>query len=300
MAGPETLSYCAQQQQLRRYDPDRYLTGLFAPAGRREDLFALYAFNLELAKTVEVVSEPMLGQIRLQWWRESLDGIYQGTPRQHEAILPLAEAVARHGLTRGHFERLIEGRAFDHFERLIEGRAFDLEPDPPENTARLTAYAEDSSSSLVLLALEVLGAPEAAAAEAVFEAGRHVGIAWALTGLLRAVPFHARQQRLYLPQDRLDDAGVDLGQLYALKGSPELSRVVAEVAAVAKGHLSAARALRPQIPRRALAALLLAKLASRYLAQLERAVHDPFRPAVQSAPPGRLWGLAWARLLGRY
>jgi phytoene synthase len=286
MAGPETLSYCAQQ--LRRYDPDRYLTGLFAPAGRREDLFALYAFNLELAKTVEVVSEPMLGQIRLQWWRESLDGIYQSTPRQHEAILPLAEAVARHGLTRG------------HFERLIEGRAFDLEPDPPENTARLTAYAEDSSSSLVLLALEVLGAPEAAAAEAVFEAGRHVGIAWALTGLLRAVPFHARQQRLYLPQDRLDDAGVDLGQLYALKGSPELSRVVAEVAAVAKGHLSAARALRPQIPRRALAALLLAKLASRYLAQLERAVHDPFRPAVQSAPPGRLWGLAWARLLGRY
>jgi phytoene synthase len=286
MAGPETLSYCAQQ--LRRYDPDRYLTGLFAPAGRREDLFALYAFNLELAKTAEVVSEPMLGQIRLQWWRESLDGIYQSTPRQHEAILPLAEAVARHGLTRG------------YFERLIEGRAFDLEPDPPENTARLTAYAEDSSSSLVLLALEVLGAPEAAAAEAVFEAGRHVGIAWALTGLLRAVPFHARQQRLYLPQDRLDDAGVDLGQLYALKGSPELSRVVAEVAAVAKGHLSAARALRPQIPRRALAALLLAKLASRYLAQLERAVHDPFRPAVQSAPPGRLWGLAWARLLGRY
>ncbi|MDH3474653.1 MAG: squalene/phytoene synthase family protein [Rhodospirillales bacterium] len=282
MAGPETLSYCAQQ--LRRHDPDRYLTGLFAPAARREDLFALYAFNLELAKTAEVVSEPMLGQIRLQWWRESLDRTYQGGPRQHEMIPPLAEAVERHGLTRG------------HFERLIEGRAFDLEPDPPENIARLTAYAEDSSSSLVLLALEVLGVSEAAAREA----GRQVGIAWALVGVLRAVPFHARQQRLYLPQDRLEDAGVDLGYVYALKGSPELSRVVGEVAAVAKEHLSAARALRPQVPRRALPALLPGRLASRYLAQLERAGHDPFHQAVQSALPGRVWGLAWARLLGCY
>ena len=70
MAGPETLSYCAQE--VRRHDRARYLSSLFAPDERREDLFALYAFNLEVAKTAEVVSEPMLGQIRLQWWREAI------------------------------------------------------------------------------------------------------------------------------------------------------------------------------------------------------------------------------------
>ena len=67
------LSYCADQ--VRRQDRERYLTALFAPAGRREDLFALYAFNLEVAKTAEVVSEAMVGRIRLQWWREAIEEI---------------------------------------------------------------------------------------------------------------------------------------------------------------------------------------------------------------------------------
>jgi NADH dehydrogenase [ubiquinone] 1 alpha subcomplex assembly factor 6 len=72
MVGPE-LSYCAQQ--LRRLDPDRYLTALFAPDRRREGLFALYAFNLEVARAREAVREPMMGLIRLQWWRDALEEI---------------------------------------------------------------------------------------------------------------------------------------------------------------------------------------------------------------------------------
>ncbi len=282
MADAPPLSTCAQE--LRRHDRDRYLSALFAPAACREDLFALYAFNLELAKTAEVVSETLIGRIRLQWWREALDGIYGGQPRRHGVITPLAGAVKRHGLTRG------------HFERLIEGRAFDLEPEPPETMAQLTAYAEATSASLVLLALEVLGVRE----EAASEAGRAVGIAWALTGLLRAVPFHARQKRLYLPRERVDAAGVDLGQLFELRASPELARVVRELAAAAAEHLAAARRLRSRVPRRALPALLPARLASAYLGVLTHAGHDPFDPAVQAALPGGAWRLAWARLRGSY
>src|SRR3546814_13598357 len=83
---------------VERHDPDRYLASLFAPEAQREDLFALYAFNYEVAKTAEVVSEPMIGQIRLQWWRESLAGIYEGRARQHEVVQPLAHAVAARAL----------------------------------------------------------------------------------------------------------------------------------------------------------------------------------------------------------
>src|SRR3546814_19441352 len=61
---------------------------------QREHLFALYAFNHEVAKTAEVVSEPMIGRIRLQWWRECLDGIYDGAARQHEVVQPLAEPIS--------------------------------------------------------------------------------------------------------------------------------------------------------------------------------------------------------------
>ena len=282
MADAPPFSDCAQE--LRRHDRGRYLAALFAPADRREDLFALYAFNLELAKTAELVSEALLGRIRLQWWRESLDGIYDGQPRRHAVITPLAAAVGRHGLSRV------------HFVQLIEGRAFDLEPEPPETLDHLTAYAAATSASLVLLALEVLGVRDGAAVEA----GRAVGIAWALTGLLRAVPFHARQKRLYLPRDRVEAAGVDLGGLFELRASAELARVVGELAATAAEHLAAARRLRARVPRRALPALLPGRLASAYLGVLAQAGYDPFDPAVQVALPGEIWRLAWARLRGSY
>src|SRR4051794_28190129 len=90
---------------VRRHDRDRFLTALFAPAARREALFALYAFNFEVAKTREVVSEPMLGQIRLQWWREAVDEIFAGgRVRSHEVVQPLAEAIRGGRLSRTHFD----------------------------------------------------------------------------------------------------------------------------------------------------------------------------------------------------
>src|SRR5690349_9907669 len=97
MANSEAaLSYCGQE--VRKFDNDRFLTGLFAPADRREALFALYAFNHEIAKTREVVSEPVLGQMRLQWWFDSIEGIYAGTVPAHAVLQPLAEAITGHNL----------------------------------------------------------------------------------------------------------------------------------------------------------------------------------------------------------
>ena len=94
------LSYCGDQ--IRRYDRDRFLTALFAPADRREDLFALYAFNLEVAKTREVASEAMLGQIRLQWWRDALDEVFAGKPpRQHAVVVVVPAEQRRAQLRRG-------------------------------------------------------------------------------------------------------------------------------------------------------------------------------------------------------
>lgn len=277
------LTYCGRE--LRRHDHDRYLTCLFAPAERRDDLFALYCFNLEVARTAEVVSEEMLGRIRLQWWREAIDGIYEGRPRQHYVAEPLAQAVQRHGLTRGRFADLIDVR-----ER-------DLETEPPDDLAALEDYAEASSAGLVLLALEVLGAGRDEAAVA---AGRGVGLAWALTGLMRAVPVHARQKRLYLPVELCREYDLKFGDLFELRSSTALTQVVAQVATRAGEHLSAARALRSRVPRRALSALLPATLATHYLRTLRRCGYDPFHPAVQGQSGTRAWRLLLASLTGRF
>src|SRR3546814_5276780 len=136
----------------------------------------LYAFNYEVAKTAEVVSEPMIGQIRLQWWRESLAGIYEGRARLHEVVQPLAHAVAARALPRA------------LLETIIDAREFDLDRTPPDSLEALHVYAEGSSTALLRLALRVLGAEDAASEE------RPVGKACVRSGCVRWSPDHKKKQ----------------------------------------------------------------------------------------------------------
>ena len=124
-----TLTYCGNI--VRQQDSDRYLLSLFAPAKHRHALWALFAFNCEIAKTREVVSETTIGLIRLQWWRDAIAEIYEGKPvRQHEVVQPLAQAIKNYHLPR------------DLFDTLIYAREFDLEDVIPSNIAGLRTYCE--------------------------------------------------------------------------------------------------------------------------------------------------------------
>ena len=283
MANSEAaLSYCGQE--VRKYDKDRFLTALFAPADRREALFALYAFNLEIAKTREVVTEPVLGQIRLQWWYDAIGEAYDGTPRRHEVLLPLARAIREFGLTRG------------HLEKLIDAREADLTDEPPADATCLISYAEVTSVPLGLLALEILGVSDPAANKA----ARHVGIAWGLTGLLRAIPFHARAHRLFMPKDALARHDVAEGRLFDLKPPEGLKAVVGEVADLARGHLREARVLRRDVPRAANPALLIASIADTYLGVIAKSGNDVFAPKVMMPNPFRQVWLGLRAMTGQY
>jgi NADH dehydrogenase [ubiquinone] 1 alpha subcomplex assembly factor 6 len=268
---------------VRRYDPDRFQTALFAPAERREALFALYAFNSEIARVRERTREPVLGQIRLHWWRETIAAAFaERPPPRHEVAEPLYAAIRAHGLAEAQFARLIDTR-----ER-------DFDDAPPPDLAALEAYAEGSSAPLVHLALAVLGVRAAA----VREAGRRVGIGYALAGLIRAMPFRARAGRPLIPIDIAARTGLDERDWRALRTSPALKAATAEIAAAAARHLAAARADR--VPRRALPALLPAIVAERALRRLACARYDPFDPRLSAPDPLQIWRLAWAALVGRY
>lgn len=287
-----SLSPCAAE--LRQHDPDRFLTALFAPADRREALFALYAFNLEVARSREMVREPMLGRMRLQWWRETIAELYGGQPRRHYVVDTLADAVRRHDLPRA------------EFDRLIDAREFDMDDEAPATLDALVGYAEASSASLMRLALRILGGGDTASAARQTTRERqatHVGVAWGLVGLLRAVPFHARARRLYLPRDLLDDCGLVIDDLFELRRSPALEGALAEVArrvaAVAQVELTAARRLPPP-PRAQLAALLPGTLAGQYLKCLAASGYDPFDRRVQTPPPLRVARLIAAQARGRF
>lgn len=269
------LSYCADQ--VRRYDPDRFLTALYAPADRRDALMTLYAFNLEIAKVRESVSEPMLGEIRLQWWREAIEEAYADGPvRRHAVVEPLAATIRIRGIARA------------HFERIIDARAFDLDDDPPETVAALCAYAENTSSALVHAVLDVLDAADNPDA---VKAARHLGVAWAIVGLIRAMPHHLRQRRLYLPRDIEIETGLDRRSMLELHNSPSLEAAIAILADIAYAELAAARAVRDRVPRTALPALLPGVLADGHLKRLERAHYNVFDPRLAQRP-----GLLSARL----
>lgn len=272
------MSYIAEQ--VRRDDHDRYLTALLAPAAVREDLLALYAFNAEVAKVRESVSETLIGRMKLQWWRDVIAAAYEGggAPKGNPVVTALAGIIARHTLAR------------DDFETLLDTRVRDMDDEAFHTALDLEAYAEGTSAPLTALALQILGARDAQSRGA----GRHVAIAWALTGMLRAVLFHARANHVLLPEDLLARESLTPHDVQERRNAARLARVVAEVAQTAEAHLAKARA-HTGVPRRAVPALLPATLADRYLDGLRRRAYDVFDPrhALQRPAVGRLIWNAW-------
>jgi len=260
------------------------MTALFAPEERRDDLFALYAFNYEIARVREITSEAMLGQMRLQWWRDSLEGIYSGGAiRRHEVVEPLATAIRRHNLDRS------------ALERLIDAREADLAAEQPRTLGELIEHCRRTSSDLLLLALDVLGARQADADETVKE----IGIAYALVGLIRALPFHLRSRRVYLPADLMAEAGLKLGDLLELRRTPEVRAAVERMALAASDYLRKGR--EPwDIPKSAMAALLPATLAGIHLRRLARVGYDPLDPSLAKPVAFAPLRLALAAATGRY
>jgi NADH dehydrogenase [ubiquinone] 1 alpha subcomplex assembly factor 6 len=274
------LSHCGEQ--VRRYDNDRFLCTLFAPPAEREALWSIYAFNLELARIRESVTQPLLGHMRLRWWMDTLDSVYDRRPPNHPVALALGETVQRFHVDRS------------HLDRIIAARATDLEDAAPPTISALIDYADATSAAVSAAALDVL----AATGDQTREAAREVGIGWALVGLMRAVPFHARSRRIYLPADLNRRAGLDTSELFERGATAGVREVVEHILKEAAEYLRHARDRRNQETAQALPVLLPATLADLYLVRLRRAGYDPFDPSLQAPSPLRMLRVAlncWRR-----
>ena len=225
---------------VRRHDPDRFLTALFAPADKRPALLALYAFNHELARAREAGREPPLALIRLQWWRE----VVEGAARTHEVATPLSEAIA------------VGALAPDDLLCLIDAREIEAEPQI-DSLSDWLAYLRGTAGGLAVAAARCLGAPTP-------ETIRDLGTAYGVAGLLRAVPALARQGRCLLPADVLAAHGLSPDAVISEPDTPSLTSVLRELAR--EGTRLLAQARRP--PRAAIPAALPAVLARRDLARV--------------------------------
>lgn len=261
---------------VRDADRDRFLAGLFAPAEKRRHIHALYAFSHEIARVRDRVSEPMPGEIRLQWWHDALAGEARGDAMAHPVAAALIDTMQRFRLP------------LQAFVDLIEARVFDLYNDPMPSIADLEGYCGETSSALIRLAGLVLADGKNAGGA---DAAGHAGVAYAVTGLLRAFAFHAARGQIYVPKDVLDRHGLTSGQILAGEDLPGLRAALAEMRALARSHLRRVEELGATIPPVVRPAFLPLALAPLYLARMERSDYAPFRTGVEVPQWRRQWRL---------
>jgi 15-cis-phytoene synthase len=175
-----SLEACAAL--VERGDPDRFAATMAAPPGARARLWPLYALNLEVARAPWVTKEPMIAEMRLQWWRDVVAAL---TPRAHEVAGPLHTLIQAADLP------------LPVLDRLIEARRWDVYSDAFADQAAFDAYLEDTAGGLMWLAVKALGAPDSAEPTA-----RAWGWALGLANFLRAVPELEAKGRIPLVDGR--------------------------------------------------------------------------------------------------
>jgi NADH dehydrogenase [ubiquinone] 1 alpha subcomplex assembly factor 6 len=264
----QNLSYAAQS--VKANDPDRFLICMMMEADVRSDLLTLFAFNHEIAKTREVVSETMLGQIRLKWWQEAIKAYYDtGVALEHEILRDLCDVISRRKLD------------YNDFEMMIYAREFDLEDVLPGNLEGLANYCDFTLSPLMRLVLQIMEDTANTGHEPV----QAVAINYAVSGLLRALPFHAHHNRCYMPEDLMQRISQDKYDLFAGKISSEFPKLVKEVADLS------VKGLKPANP------FLKASnhLSMIYLNQIKACHYNVFDPRMRLDPPFKVIRLAFAQ-----
>lgn len=196
---------------VRRVDEDRWLASRFAPAEVRARLIALYAVNYEIARVAEIAREPGLGAIRLQWWREAIDELFEGgPPRAHPALAALKPVIEEAPLRR------------DRFHRILDARLLDFEATPFSDSADFSEYINDTAGELMRLAIEACGVEVTSGSMQTFVA--RGAYRWAVTGILRSEQVWRARGRDLSPPGQTSQSLFDM--LKAEGAARELSRML--------------------------------------------------------------------------
>jgi len=204
--------------RLRAIEPDRYLSLLYAPEAVREDIAALYVFDAEVASIRERVHEALPGEIRIQWWRDTLAA---GEPTGSPVADALIAAIGRHGLPLAGFAQYLDARIADLYD------------DPMPDIETLEAYCGATSSTLMQMAAMAL---DPAAAPRAAEAAGHGGCAEAITRLVWSLPKHRARGQCHIPAEMLAAAGTSVEEFLSDRPGEGGLRAARMMIALAREH----------------------------------------------------------------
>ncbi|TCP60542.1 squalene/phytoene synthase [Rhodovulum bhavnagarense] len=254
-----TLQACAEI--VRRGDPDRFRVAMAAPLTARARLLPLFAFNVEVARAPWVSSEPMIAEMRLQWWRDVLAEIVEGgKTRRHEVAEPLAEVLSP-----------ADARALD---ALVLARRWDAYREPFADQAALERHIEASAATLLVVAARVLGARSG------LSTLHELGYAMGLANWLIAVP-------------KLEE----LGRIPLIDGRPE---AVSALARAGAERLARVRAARDVIPAAAIPAARMAWRADPVLRRAAQSPERVAAGRLEVSESARRAAFLWRAMAGRW
>jgi 15-cis-phytoene synthase len=272
MADHDAAAFCANL--VRAHDFPRYASTLFLPGVHRRPMLAIYAFNVEISRVRDQVSQPLPGQMRLQWWTDLLAG------QDHGGIE--GNPVASELLWTIHTWRL----PVERLAQLIIEHEFDLYNDPMPSLSALEGYANDTASTLFACCARILVRP----LEAIDHVARHAGLAYGMIDVINKLPQDAARRQLFLPQQFLQQHGSSVDEVFAGKQTPQNRAAVDQLVEEASKQLNTALALLREVPVEAYPAFLPLALVRRDIKRMQRADNDPF--VLRRMPRVRmLWAL---------
>lgn len=239
----------------RAADRDRYLSALYAPEDKRPALFALYAFNAEIAAVRDRIREPLPGEVRLQWWRDVIAAGTAQAASGHPVAEALVEAIRAYNLPQAAFQNFLDARIFDLYD------------DPMPSRNDLEGYCGETAGAIIQLASLVL---DPSAAPAFANLAGHAGCAQAITGLLRLLPLHRARGQCFMPRDVLSAVGSSPEDFVSGDGGAGVAGALAAMIALADEHLSAFERGAPGLPVSLRPAYLPVALTRAYLNRLRR------------------------------
>jgi 15-cis-phytoene synthase len=260
----DAAGYCADL--VRTHDFARYAAALFLPPVQRRALLAIYAFNAEISRVGDHVSQPLPGEIRLQWWIDVLEGASHGEAGGNPVAAELLQVIRD-------FRLPVEPLA-----RLIEEHKFDFYNDPMPSMAALEGYVTETSSALFWLGARIAARPS----EAIDHLARHAGLAQGIAQVIASLPLDAARRQLFLPLQLLQRHGSGMEEVFLGKQTPGAGAAINQLAIEARGHLDIALELLTGIPPQVRPIFLPLALVRRDLKRMSRADVDPFVPQVRS------------------
>ncbi|MBR1200874.1 squalene/phytoene synthase family protein [Bradyrhizobium sp. AUGA SZCCT0240] len=263
-ASRDSAGFCADL--VRTHDFVRYASTLFMPAAQRRALLAIYAFNAEISRVREQVSQPLPGEMRLQWWTDMLAGAGHGGIEGNPVAAELLQVIRDYHLP------------VDPLSRLIDEHQFDLYNDPMPSMAALEGYINDTSSALFSLAGLVASRPS----EAVDHLARHAGFAQGLVQVIEKLPWDAARRQLFVPLQLLQQHGSGMEEVYSGKQTPQARAAIDQLIGEAREHLKTAFELLSAVPPEVRPVFLPLALVRRDLKWMSRADSDPFVPRTSS------------------